>query len=206
MLPLPIPLMTETQERFLRSVLTLVPLESVIELHLFPPIRRGTLETGVAVITTILPAPTLAVVDEVAEPVEDPWPADASPAEPVADQPEVLRLESEDGAPSHDTSADHAALVDDAAFIDHAAALDGDVAVVPPRLRIMTASYRHTIKGIERGKWTFDVQVEADAPYEAVELVLRGVRHRSSEPADPELVRAEALGALTAPTRVAPAA
>ena len=207
MLPLPIPLMTETQERFLRSVLTLVPLESVIELHLFPPIRRGTLETGVAVITTILPAPTLAVVDEVAAPVEDAWPADASPAESVADQePEVLRLQSEDGPPVHHTSVDHAALLDETAFVDHAAALDGDVAVVPPRLRIMTASYRHTIKGIERGKWTFDVQVEADAPYEAVELVLRGVRHRSSEPADPELVRADALAALTAPTRVAPAA
>ena len=75
-----------------------------------------------------------------------------------------------------------------------------------PRMRILTASYRHTIKGVERGKWTADVQEEADAPLEAVELVLRGVRHRSTEPADPELISLDALAALIAPVAVAPAA
>jgi hypothetical protein len=80
------------------------------------------------------------------------------------------------------------------------------VPVPTPRMRILTASYRHTIKGVERGKWSVDVQVEADAPLEAVELVLRGVRHRSTEPADPELVSHDALAALLTPVAVAPAA
>jgi hypothetical protein len=36
--------------------------------------------------------------------------------------------------------------------------------------------------------------------------VLRGVRHRSTEPADPELVSHDVLAALIAPVTVAPAA
>ena len=76
----------------------------------------------------------------------------------------------------------------------------------PLRLRILTAGYRHTIKGIDRGKWSVDVQERADAPLEAVEAVLRGVRQRSPEPADPELVSLDALAALLVPARVAPAA
>ena len=73
-------------------------------------------------------------------------------------------------------------------------------------MRISTASYRHTIKGVERGKWTVELHEEADAPFEAVEAVLRGVRHRSTEPADPELVSRDALELLVAPVVVAPAA
>ena len=42
--------MTETQQRFLRSIAERVPLEHVVELHLFPPIRQGGVETGVAVV------------------------------------------------------------------------------------------------------------------------------------------------------------
>ena len=40
----------------------------------------------------------------------------------------------------------------------------------------------------------------------SLEAVLRGVRHRSTEPADPEQVSHEALIALIAPSAVAPAA
>ena len=164
------PLMTETQERFLRAVLTRVPLDSVVEMHLFPPIRRGTLETGVAVIATALPPePRLAVAPE--------W-GDG-----------VLNVEA---LPDVGGGADDEPLA--------------TRAVPSPRLRIFTASYRHTIKGVERGKWTFDVHEEADAPPEAVELVLRGVRHRSTEPADPEQVSLAELTVLVAPARVAPAA
>ena len=171
--------MTETQERFVRTVLTRVPLADVVEMHLFPPIRRGTMETGVAVIATVLPLPPLTVVDDTIAPEAD------LPAEPVA-------------APAEGTGdADAVADVD----------VDASPAPVPsPRMRILTAAHRHTIKGIDRGKWTVDVQDEADAPLTAVEAVLRGVRHRSAEPADPELVSLDALAALLAPTRVAPAA
>jgi hypothetical protein len=149
--------MTETQERFLRTVLTRVPLESVVELHLFPPIRRGTLETGVAVIATEMPSAQLAVLAEI---------------------------------DAHDASDDAVA----------------DAPSASARMRILTASYRHTIKGIERGKWIVEVQEEADAPLEAVEAVLRGVRQRSTEPADPELVSYHALEALLDTSGIAPAA
>ena len=42
--------MTETQQRFLRAIAERVPTEQVVELHLFPPIRQGGVETGVAVV------------------------------------------------------------------------------------------------------------------------------------------------------------
>jgi hypothetical protein len=177
--------MTETQERFLRTVLTRVPLADVVEMHLFPPIRRGTMETGVAVIATVLPLPPLTVVDDTIAPEAD------LPVEPVA-------------APAEGTGD-----ADAVADVDGDGDVDGDAPAPPvpsPRLRILTAAYRHTIKGIDRGKWTVDVQDEADAPLTAVEAVLRGVRHRSAEPADPELVSLDALAALLEPTRVAPAA
>ena len=189
--PFPDSWMTETQERFLRTVLTRIPLDGVVELHLFPPIRRGTMETGVAVIAMLPPAAPLTVV-EVA-PVEE-APVEEAPVEAMLDET-VL----------DETALDETVL--DETVLD-SAILDGAVVVPRPplRLRILTAGYRHTIKGIDRGKWSVDVQEEADAPLEAVEAVLRGVRQRSPEPADPELVSLDALAALLVPARVAPAA
>jgi hypothetical protein len=40
----------ETQERFLRAAAARLPLERVVELHLFPSLRQGGVETGFAVI------------------------------------------------------------------------------------------------------------------------------------------------------------
>ncbi|MES3034226.1 MAG: hypothetical protein V4813_09540 [Gemmatimonadota bacterium] len=213
--------MTETQERFLRTVLSRIALDSVVELHLFPPIRRGTMETGVAVIATVLPAAPLTMLDTAPDVAESGEPAVVADVElsPYADEPADLG-----DAPMMATADE--ALVDGAPVMqaeteiddDEAADREDDVAdvdevsqtpaapVAAPRLRILTAAYRHTIKGVERGKWVVDVQEEADAPLEAVEAVLRGVRHRSSEPADPEQVSHDTLAALVAPARVAPAA
>ena len=42
--------MTETQQRFLRAIAERVPKEQVVEVHLFPAIRQGGVETGVAVV------------------------------------------------------------------------------------------------------------------------------------------------------------
>jgi hypothetical protein len=278
--------MTETQERFLRTVLSRVPLDSVVELHLFPPIRRGTLETGVAVIATVLPPAPVALLMEAdteeatavsseltpdddspyRDEVEDePTAADAAAAD---DAPESLAAAADDAPGSHvvvdaveasdaDHDADHDAVVthdavvnddavaddesssheeeavinagalhdeavtedesssnDEEAVIDAGALNDNgeeidaaaSVMIPSPRMRILTAAYRHTIKGIDRGKWSVDVQEEADAPLDAVEAVLRGVRHRSTEPADPEQVSHDALAALVTPSIVAPAA
>lgn len=40
----------ETRERFLRAILERIPLERIVEVHVFPGIRQGQMETGVAVI------------------------------------------------------------------------------------------------------------------------------------------------------------
>jgi hypothetical protein len=248
--------MTETQERFLRAVLTRVPLDAVVELHLFPPIRRGTLETGVAVIAIEPPPVALAVVADDVDldvdadtdfatdvEIDDAALVDAEISDAVGERDAVELVDAElsdtvdhespyademsDAADSFDADGDGVVVADaetSAGMADASDAIAGsgapesadDVVVesdvsttpvaVPHRLRILTASYRSTIKGPDRGKWSFDVQEEADAPLEAVEAVLRGVRHRSTEPADPELVSHESLAALLAPVVVAPAA
>ena len=237
--------MTETQERFLRAVLTRVPLASVVEMHLFPPIRRGTLETGVAVIATALPPEPLLVIaesdDEAATAPDAGWPVESRDADAirsdVVDPDNAMPdtsgvsvnaalIETEttgdvatdagiDAGIDADSNSDHGARTMPSVDIGEALMeVDGSDGVEPPvvrsipspRMRIFTASYRHTIKGVDRGKWTFDVHEEADAPLTAVELVLRGVRHRSTEAADPEQVSHEAMTALSAPARVAPAA
>jgi hypothetical protein len=227
--------MTETQERFLRTVLSRVPLDRVVELHLFPPIRRGTLETGVAVIATLLPpAPVALVADAVEDEAVDGVVEEQADAEHIAPDVETADavVEMHDvvdvaeatspGPQTPDATADDQSVDDDSPYRDDAphavnSELHSDVdepasepatpiAVPSPRMRILTAAYRHTIKGLDRGKWSVDVQEEADAPLDAVEAVLRGVRHRSTEPADPEQVSLEALSALLAPSHVAPAA
>lgn len=194
--------MTETQERFLRTILTRVPLDAVVELHLFPPIRRGTLETGVAIIATVPPSAPLVVVDDA---MHDAAMSDAAPVIAIVTEATV--------ADAADRAVDDGAAVadDDSPYADEAEAVVVAEPIVSapahqPRHCILTASYRHTIKGADRGKWVVDVQEEADAPLDAVEAVLRGVRHRSTEPADPELVPHETLAALITPAVVAPAA
>lgn len=220
--------MTETQERFLRTILTRVPLDTVVEMHLFPPIRRGTLETGVAVIATLLPPAPLTMIEidiETVVAVEDSALAevalddvdtstDGPTHDPLADaepfRATVAMLEEGDEVGEIFTGTVHDADDLDAnleiVLTDEIEAVVETARVPSPRMRILTASYRHTIKGVERGKWNVDVQEEADAPLAAVELVLRGVRHRSTEPADPELVSHDALAALLTPAAVAPAA
>jgi hypothetical protein len=43
-------MLSETRERFVRAVLEKLPLDRIVEIHFFPPIRQGQIETGVAVI------------------------------------------------------------------------------------------------------------------------------------------------------------
>lgn len=292
--------MTETQERFLRAVLERVDASRVAEFHLFPPIRRGTVETGVAVLAVLpeagpaaepvadepvaagtepavalvvdapaqaeadapvgdeyadapdlgipvdgdalaiaaalaeppdLDAPvdgdmlTIAAAEGVAPDVDAPVDGDAltiaaaAEAEviaaeataPVADDAEPVEVAAEaeddtsiEDAGDADEAHDIAALLDDSPYAP-APAAEPVVAAEPvaePRARIITASYRWTIKGPERGTWTVDVQEQAEAPLSAVEAVLRGVRQRSSEPADPESVPVAMLLALLAPVEL----
>lgn len=213
--------MTETQERFLHTILARVPFDTIVELHLFPAIRRGTLETGVAVIAADLPAATLAVVsdelhepfvvsDELQEPsvvIDEPQATSVvedSPAAERADDTVLAATGDGESSPYRDETA--GAETGTADSPDDAVAAPTATTTPAPRLRILTASYRHTIKGVERGKWSVDVQDEADAPLEAVEAVLRGVRQRSTEPADPEMVSRDTLAQFQVPSAVAPAA
>ena len=51
-------MLNETTERFIKAILDRVPAERIVEIHLFPAIRQGPLETGVAVVAAE-PAPAL---------------------------------------------------------------------------------------------------------------------------------------------------
>ena len=66
------------------------------------------------------------------------------------------------------------------------------------RHTICTARYRLTLRGMDRGKWEFDLVEEADAPLDAVDAVIRGVQHRSSEGSESERLSGDELRALTA--------
>lgn len=77
---------------------------------------------------------------------------------------------------------------------------DPAVAVRSDRLSILTAHFRHQVKGSERGKWEFEMVHDADAPIETIERVVRGVAHRSGEDGEPELLTGDEFRrALTEP-------
>ena len=172
--------MTETQQRFLRAIAERVPKEQVVEVHLFPAIRQGGVETGVAVVAERPRAPeseaTVSNGDHPVEPTEpDLIDPEFAPAL-AADSPEKEAFETQQ---------------------------PGDIEPVveaPPRLTVHTARYRLTLKGVDRGKWEVDVVAEADAPLAAVDAVVRGVQRRAGEGTEPDRLTAEAfLDALEAP-------
>lgn len=138
--------MTEAQERFLRAIADRVPPASIAELHLFPAIRQGGYETGIAVIAAEPPAHG-AVEAEVPLPLPD---------EPTA-------FTTEEGR---------------------------------HRLVVLSARYRLTLKGPERGTWDIEVVAEADAPLVTVDAVVRGVQRRAGDAGHPERLSGEALRAL----------
>ena len=114
--------MSETQERFLREIASRIGAGRIVEAHVFPPLRQGGAETGVAVVAAT---------------------RDAS-EETAADDPSA-----------DDTSR--------------------------PRLTVYTARYRLMLKGLDRGKWEFDVVADADAPLGTVDTVVRGVQRRAGD-------------------------
>ncbi|MEO7362163.1 MAG: hypothetical protein ABI120_17670 [Gemmatimonadaceae bacterium] len=188
-------------ERFLRAILDKVPLDRIQELHLFAPLRQGTIETGIAVV-----AARVIVLDEIAVPTplelqldgDASTPVDPTEAEavefaveeteevvemnnesPYADEPVQLKLvpSSESAAAEDDERAGRTtALITSAPEVINAEADESSV-----RYTVYTAWYRLIIKGPERGKWEMDVVDEADAPLVAVETVVRGVQRRAGE-------------------------
>jgi hypothetical protein len=49
------------------------------------------------------------------------------------------------------------------------------------RYTVYTARYRHTLKGLDRGKWEVSVTEEALAPLLTIDAVVRGVQRRSGD-------------------------
>lgn len=143
--------MIETTERFLRDIADRIGLHSVDEVRLFPPLRQGGVETGVAVVAA-LPLP--------------PEPADLH----VPDEPPEALTES--------------------AGEEFLPIGEQDREIIVHRHTVFTASYRHTLKGPDRGKWEVDVQAEADAPLVTLDQVVRGVMKRAGDPFEPERISA----------------
>jgi hypothetical protein len=63
---------------------------------------------------------------------------------------------------------------------------------------VLTAHYRHTLKGLDRGKWQVTVVEEADAPLITVETVVRGVQRRAGDLDDPERMEGDAVREVVA--------
>jgi hypothetical protein len=66
----------------------------------------------------------------------------------------------------------------------------------PERYTVFTATYRHTLKGPDRGKWEVSVKAEADAPLVTVDEVVRGVQRRAEDTDDVERLTGEEIRAL----------
>jgi hypothetical protein len=165
----------ETRARFLAAIAAQIPIERIAEVHLFPAIRQGGMESGVAVIAVEH------AVEEATEvptdaPIDAPPPSDAADEADAADEP---------------YAPDEPEIVDG---VESDAADEADDEVVEPaprraprRYTVFSARYRHTLKGPDRGKWEVGVTEEADAPLRTVDAVVRGVQRRSGD-AD-EIVR-----------------
>jgi hypothetical protein len=215
--------MTETQQRFLRAIAARVPMEQVVELHLFPPIRQGGVETGVAIVaedprppvTASAPGDveseesteaTIEVPNErdpsereqsvELDDVADALPAIADDASPYAEDiqsDDEDRDDDDDDDDDDDEVADNQENENDEDDNDVLIGARASAARVAARFTIHTARYRLTLKGVDRGKWEVDVVAEADAPLDAVDAVIRGVQRRSGEGAEPERLSTEAL-------------
>lgn len=224
--------MTETQQRFLRAIAERVPSAHVVELHLFPPMRQGGVETGVAVVAedprrpspngTAAPEGTVEPTSEIVqadgavevgaveEGAAEPSVVEASAAEEsaaetwVGELVDALAEVSEDAALPDESESPY--LEEPAVEVEPVDQADGagEEAAAPaqpaPRYTIHTARYRLTLKGVDRGKWDFDVVAEAEASLEALDKVVRGVLRRSGEGAEPDRLTTDAFReALEAP-------
>lgn len=185
--------LTDTQRRFLISVIGRLSRERVREVYLFSPLKQGGVETGVAVIAAGEGPPPPAPSDGALRAAEASDPTEAASREadvPVADDCVVVGETVAAALDSGDVDeALHALTVeqpaedgDDAATPpDEASEPEAAPAAPPSRFTIFTARYRLQLKGPDRGKWEVDVVEEADAPLVTVDAVVRGVQRRAGE-------------------------
>jgi hypothetical protein len=172
------------RDRFLCAIAERVSPERVQAVFLFAPMRHGPVESGVAVLAVDPDRPN----DEIV-PIED----DAAPSG------------QDSAAAPDDAGVDEIATQADAVVHAEFAAVPAGSSSVSPRPVVLTARYRHTLKGPDRGKWEIEILEQADAPLITIEMVVRGVQQRLDDTADPErLGAAELRAALTEGVWTAP--
>jgi hypothetical protein len=197
-------ILDETRERFLKAIAKDVDLERVAEIHFFPPIRQGGVESGVAVIAAVRATPangtetieatmspdgvvndaTLVAIAEM-EDVELDTPETAALEAEVSEGP-VESAVNESSAVVDEYVADAPAEPEDAREENLVDETDSPPEPAPPdRHVIYTARYRLTLKGPDRGKWEANVVAEADAPIITLEAVVRGVQQRAGDVDEP---------------------
>lgn len=168
--------MSDGRERLLRAIAERIAPLDIVELHVFPPMRQGGRETGVAVVTARHP-------DVGAGESADQAGLAGGAVEASAPEPALERaLESE---PAPDPALEPAPAADAAPAVE--------------RLTVYRAHYRLTLKGPDRGKWEVGITEEADAPSRSVDAVVRGVHERAGGDTDePERLTGEAFRAALA--------
>ena len=156
----------ETRTRFLATIAKQVSAERVIEAHLFPGIKQGGVESGIAVLALERVVPSAPVVEALPEPKTEATEPATDGAAADASEPGIVAGEESD-------TVDVAAPAEDV----EPAVITGPAS----RYTVYTARYRHTLKGLDRGKWEVSVTEEADAPLLTIEAVVRGVHRRSGD-------------------------
>jgi len=165
---------SDTQLRFLTAVAERLPVEQVREVYLFPPMRQGGTETGIAVLAV------RGEVEGVDAPVHDGDGEETVDA--VGGMGADLLTEASDGP----AASDVVAAADDGVEVvqEEEEGMPSSV----DRFTVFTATYRLQLKGPDRGRWEVDVVEEADAPLITVDAVVRGVHRRSGEVEEAERV------------------
>ncbi|HEU4994058.1 MAG TPA: hypothetical protein VFT29_04535 [Gemmatimonadaceae bacterium] len=191
-----------TRERFVSAIADKVNPEDVAEVHLFHPMKAGGLESGVAVLA-VRERKDAAVAE--AGFVSDPDATGTEGAtEHVANDLAVPTGAEGDAESQRRASAPQhlRAQLNAAADSDVAEAAENASIAADERLAVYTAKYRLTLKGPERGKWTFDIHAEADAPLITVDRVVQGVQRRSGDAEEPRKLSGDEFRALLPPKEV----
>ena len=188
---------SETRERFILDLVRQLAGAEIFEVHFFSPRRVSGVERGVAVIAAR--QVEAAVVDaEIVEAVAEV--VDGSGVEALGELAAEAAVEP--AAPAPEGAAEEGEIVepesmeleslDDSPYAPEPAA----AAEVPDRYTVLTATYRHTLKGPDRGKWEVSVKAEADAPLVTVDQVVRGVQRRAEDTDEVERMTGDEIRAI----------
>lgn len=192
-------MLSETRERFAHAITAEVPIDRIVEIHFFQPIKQGGVESGVAVLAVMPESATADASTAVA-----PDDCVVIPAH-LVEPPELEVPIAVHGDVGFDAAADGG---DDGVPLGglRAAPEDASDDAYPPdeipepededvrrRFVVYTARYRLVLKGMDRGKWEASVVAEADAPLDTVDAVVRGVLRRAGDAEDAERMTGEEL-------------